>query len=198
MLLCKRVMADSRLQIYPLTSKRAIALVVQWLNAPTSATTHVVKQLVDEARLVLDVLDRFTTQDDLVAARKSGEVPKGFRSALGRLNATLGEFKLTPLVDPNFFYDGERVAWGNSGDVPGLEVRCVLQLIEAGLVTKLRTCDYCPTWYFARLGRQRFCSSKCRWNAFANDEEFKAERNRQARENYRYKHRKHKHRVRKG
>ena len=65
------------------------------------------------------------------------------------------------------------------------QVRCLLQLIQLGTFDKVRRCKQCSTWHVARRSDQRFCSGNCRWNAFASNPKFKAERRDKAKKLYR-------------
>lgn len=59
------------------------------------------------------------------------------------------------------------------------------QLAEEDLLSRIRTCDYCNRWLFARFLHQRFCSGgKCREKAFRSSPVEKEKRRKWARNYY--------------
>ncbi len=52
----------------------------------------------------------------------------------------------------------------------------LLDLSEMGALQRLRTCEQCLKWYYARLKTQRFCSFRCQQAKFRGTKEFKERR----------------------
>lgn len=166
--------------------------VIKWLNESPKAT--VVSGLVQDAKCVVEVLSAFKSLREFNSARRHGKLPtkeKEFWKAYQRLNDTLREFLHAPQIDVNIFYEDEPVYWMVAADDASalapysIQVRCLLRLIGEGSLDKIRSCEYCKTWYCARVSAQRFCTPKCRWNAFASDPAFMAERRAYEKKRYR-------------
>ena len=68
------------------------------------------------------------------------------------------------------------------------EMNAVLDLTrmaEVGMLRRLKRCDHCQRWIFARFAHQRFCSGgKCREKAFRSSPAEKEKRRRWARKYY--------------
>lgn len=162
---------------------------IKCLNDSDSADKTFVTGLVRDAK---DVVERLGAYSSLREFCHSNEPQnEEFWKAYGRLNDTLREFLHAPQVDVNVFYDGEPVSSMLAADDlsvvtrDSMQIRWVLRLIERGSLWRVRSCEYCRTWYVARTSTQRFCSRKnCRWNAYATDPIFKEKRRSSARELY--------------
>jgi hypothetical protein len=174
----------------PIERRPDLAL-INWLNETAGRETFIVG-LVEDAKLVSGVLQSFDTLRVFLEANRKSKLSDEFWKAYERLNETLQQFVHAPLVDPNFFYEGEPVHWSLATEESPIAlhaepIRWVLRLMALGTLDKVRKCECepCSAWYLARLSNQRFCSDACRYNSFASDPKFKAERSAKARELYR-------------
>lgn len=52
----------------------------------------------------------------------------------------------------------------------------IVELSERGLVDRVRRCQQCQKWFFARVERKHHCSRKCLLKSFSQSKEFKARR----------------------
>lgn len=66
----------------------------------------------------------------------------------------------------------------------GKAVSAFIQLGEAGLLGRVRRCNHCQKWIFARFPHQSCCSAYCRERFFRSSEHWKAKRRKKAREYY--------------
>ena len=60
-----------------------------------------------------------------------------------------------------------------------------LDHMQAGQLDRFRRCIQCDTWFYATAGHQRFCGDTCRMQSHSNSAEFRKQRARYMRENYR-------------
>jgi hypothetical protein len=169
---------------------RALA---RWLNEP-AAHADFVTELLADAQLVCYWMDKYESLKELIKAWKQKKLPVSFWTAHGRLNEKLATFTHAPHIDLHDLGTGERLSWMLVTDARpteslSLPLRCVLQLIDRGAVSRVRRCIYsdCQRWYFARRSDQEFCSSSCRWKAFSESELFKQKRREYMRKNYHIK-----------
>ena len=186
----KRVSRWSDSQRHAEGSRPGKAL-VDWLNDP--GNSHVfVKRFVADARLVFEWLEKYDSLRELVVAQREKKVSSDFWKSLQRLNQTMASFTYAPQVDPHEFYDGYRLSRSLVAEEPAIalfapQVQWVLQLVEYGAILRVRTCEQCTTWYFARFSLQRFCTDSCRGKHFSGSDSFKAHRRKYMREWYHLK-----------
>lgn len=64
-------------------------------------------------------------------------------------------------------------------------VNSILWLLNNGQLHRLKRCFCCGTWFYAVRDRQRFCRTACRQKEHSQSPEFKKERARYMREEYR-------------
>ncbi len=60
--------------------------------------------------------------------------------------------------------------------LPTVQLRFVLQLIEQGAILKIRRCQQCSAWFFARFSHQDYCTTSCRIKHLTGTEKFKEKR----------------------
>jgi hypothetical protein len=63
----------------------------------------------------------------------------------------------------------------------------ILKLSELGLIDRIRPCDWCTTWFFARFSHQKYCKTECQLRAYAKKPEWQEHRRRYMRK-YRREH----------
>jgi len=68
----------------------------------------------------------------------------------------------------------------------GMACQMILELARAGWLNRLRRCQRCHNWLYAKFRHQTFCSTKCQQKHYAQSEEWKAKRREYMRE-YRYR-----------
>lgn len=109
------------------------------------------------------------------------KLPANYEKASRRLNKTLATFTHAPRVDVHAYYDGNPVFWAMVTEQSPIallsaKVRTVLHVLSQGAILKVRRCQQCPRWFFARVSQQSYCSAACRGKHFSTSETFKANR----------------------
>jgi len=175
--------------------ERPAKALVAWLNAKQAGSwlhhrqhhRGVIEALLKDAQRVHKEMSKHSDHHALMVAMKANLVPTEFSESLARLNGQLSAFTHTPSIEPYDFYDGRPVSWVVTGGSPlaivGQQVDWVLELVFQKAILKVRTCQQCGTWYFARFDHQAFCSEGCRLKRHASTESFK-ERRRQYMKDY--------------
>lgn len=119
------------------------------------------------------------------------ESEKRYWEHLEKLNERLLSHTHALKVDPNEFYEGNTIRWTMTEDSPlaalSSEVGWFIELIEQGVILRIRKCQQCSKWYFARFSHQEFCSGVCRAKRHAGTEAFKERRRKYMRDYYRLK-----------
>jgi hypothetical protein len=114
--------------------------------------------------------------------------------ALDELNRYLRRYRFRPLVTP--WYDANEhptrwfVHWysGRPGRMPIGKfgpLDMIFDLARAGQLNRLRHCNHCRNWLYARSRHQIFCSTRCQQKQFTATEAFKAHRRQYMRDRYR-------------
>jgi hypothetical protein len=83
----------------------------------------------------------------------------------------------------SWWFDYERRTPG----VPEIEraaIDAFVDLGEEGLIGRIRRCQHCQRWIFARFPHQSCCSAYCRERVFRSSEQWKAKRREKAKEYY--------------
>jgi hypothetical protein len=153
---------------------------VKWLNDP-DFSPKVLEDLLLDAQVVFRGIEQYGSLHNLNVARKQKKLPAAFWECHQRLNETLVKFTYAPQIDLDDFPDGERLSWMLVTEQPPLDmlsvqVRLVLQLIEQGAILKIRRCQQCSAWFFARFSHQDYCTTSCRIKHLSGTEEFKEKR----------------------
>jgi hypothetical protein len=65
-----------------------------------------------------------------------------------------------------------------------MAVQGIFALANAWLLDRLRQCDSCKKWMYARFPHTRFCSNKCRIEHWRTNEEYKARKRENSKKNY--------------
>jgi len=52
----------------------------------------------------------------------------------------------------------------------------IVRLGERGLLARVRRCDHCNSWFYAKFNHQRFCSQRCQVLHYQTSEEWKKRR----------------------
>jgi hypothetical protein len=58
--------------------------------------------------------------------------------------------------------------------------RCVIHLAEHSLLDRIRRCEHCSRWFYARVSHKCYCSTKCQQDHFRANPKFKAKRKKYA------------------
>lgn len=69
-------------------------------------------------------------------------------------------------------------AGGNYDTFPygeGDALQSIIKLAEEGFLGRVRTCDVCGRWYFARFEHQLFCQTPCQQKNFRSTPKFRAQ-----------------------
>jgi hypothetical protein len=161
------------------------------LNTP-QPNQKFVKELLADAQVVFHYLEQYGNLHELNLGRRHKKIPGKFWGCHQTLNETLATFTHAPCIDLHEVYDGNRVSWTMVTDKSPIallsqQVRWVLQLMDQGAILKIRTCEQCTKWYFARISNQNFCSTACRGKHFSRTEGFKEKRRKYMRDYYHLK-----------
>jgi hypothetical protein len=161
---------------------------VKWLNA-TPAGSKFVEDLLLKAQFVFLWITKYKSLHELNVARRKGKLPAGFWDSHQELNETLAKFTFAPHIDLHEFPDGERISWSlvTEESLMGLlsvQLRCVVQLLGQGTILRVRRCEQCTLWFFARFSHQEFCKTSCRTKHSAKSEKFKEKRRKYMRDRY--------------
>jgi len=114
----------------------------------------------------LEIKGKFRMAKMLLVKRWEDIQPAG--RAHRRINQALSRYLLTPqLGSPTEF--GWQVYWypphkrrnARKIESEASVLLNVLELAKQGQVDRLRRCDGCAKWHFAKFKHQRFCSTKC-------------------------------------
>jgi hypothetical protein len=171
--------------------KRPGDALAAWLNA-LQPNQPFVKRILADAQFVHRHAEKYGSLHGLMSAHKQKKLPPGFWTSHRRLNETLATFTHAPQIDLHEFYDAKRVSWTIVTEqspiaLLSVQIRCILRLINDEAILKIRKCEQCAKWYFARISNQNFCSSACRGKHFSRTEAFKKKRRKYMRDYYRLK-----------
>jgi hypothetical protein len=152
---------------------------VKWLNDPR-LDPKFLEKLLFEAQAVFRGAVQYGNLEKLNVARNQKKLPPAFWDSYTRLNDTLAAFTYAPQIDLQEFPE-ERVSWILVAEkspiaLLSVQVRCVLQLIEQGAILKIRRCQQCKVWFFARSSNQEYCKTSCRIKHLTGTEKFKKHR----------------------
>jgi hypothetical protein len=104
------------------------------------------------------------------------------------LNTQLAQYRFTPFVLTGFGEDALKVIWhrdwrseiepGKAPDklIEGQNLELLLNLARSKNLNRLRRCENCKSWLYARFSHQNFCSVKCQQKHNTRSEEFKEHR----------------------
>jgi hypothetical protein len=168
--------------------KRAGRALVAWLNQPRFSKKFV-EDLLEEAKVVFQYLEKYGDSRQFWAAAKGKEIPGRFWECYESLGEKLAKFTKEPSIDLSEVYEGNPITW-TTKEIPSValfssELGWILELIDQNAVGKIRRCQQCTKWYVARVSHQEFCGSLCRGKAHSQTEAFKERRREYMREYYR-------------
>jgi hypothetical protein len=119
----------------------------------------------------------------------SAGADKEYESLIRSLNRQLRRYRETRL--PLFVLSDRQDWWFDYAvRIPGVPVEeqravsAFIQLGESGLLERVRRCNHCEKWIFARFPHQSCCSAYCRERLFRSSEQWKAKRRKKAKEYY--------------
>jgi hypothetical protein len=112
-----------------------------------------------------------------------------YESLIRSLNRKLKRYQETRY--PLFVLSNNKDRWFDyvirTPDMPASEHRAVsafVEIGELGLLERVRRCNHCKKWLFARFPHQSCCSAYCRERFFRSSERWKANRRKKAKEYY--------------
>jgi hypothetical protein len=124
--------------------------------------------------------------DGRIFASDRKDVPE---LAVTRLNGRLEKYLYRPEIQ--YFSKGKlNVNWETTSAI-GSFVHLILELAERGLLARVRVCERCGNWFYAKQDRTRFCRKMCAKLHWQSSETAKAKRrkyNRKYMRKYRKKH----------
>jgi hypothetical protein len=163
---------------------------LSWLN-PQQWKQKVMEELLEDATVVFGYLPKYPTHHEFYVATKTKKSPKRFWECYERVNKTLLSFTQAPYIELHEFYEGNPITWTVAEDSPlallGRQIGWFIELIKQGAILKVRKCQQCTKWYFARFSHQEFCNDSCRGKHHSGTEAFKERRRKYMREYYRLK-----------
>jgi len=166
-------------------NKPAPGLTFKWMMQPASGHSLIQELLID-AQAVFFQLAKYKSRDQFSEARRKKKLPPQFAKSYDRLNGMLGSFTHAPRIELDGIYEGPLVSWMLSDDSPlallSTQVRWVLDVINQGAILKIRRCQQCDNWFFARFSHQTFCKKSCQNKDFSQTEDFKAKRSKYMRD----------------
>jgi len=82
------------------------------------------------------------------------------------------EGKYKTFAEPKWIF-----GWYSSAGARAAEmIFRIVRLGERGLLARVRTCNRCTRWFYAKFNHQRFCSKKCQLRHYQTSEEWKRRR----------------------
>jgi hypothetical protein len=153
---------------------------VKWLNDP-DLTPEPLEDLLNEVQIVFRWIGKYSSLHKLNVARREKKLPLAFWKSHERVNDTLAKLIYAPQIDLHEFPNGERVSRMLATDhlptgLSSVQINLVVQLIEQGAILKVRRCQQCSAWFFARFSHQEYCTTSCRIKHLVGTEKFKKER----------------------
>lgn len=119
----------------------------------------------------------------------SAHADRKYESLIRSLNRQLRRYRETRL--PLFVLsDHQNWCFDYVIRIPGVPVEeqravsAFIQSGESGLLERVRRCNHCKKWIFARFPHQVCCSAYCRERLFRSSEHWKAKRRKKAKEYY--------------
>ena len=144
-----------------------VSLLVRYLNNARAARD----------KNIVDILERLLDLERVEADKIDGP--------LNELNRDLRRYQFRPYVAPwhDAKYHATRwvVRWYSGR--PGLEhvatfgpLDMIVDLARVGHLSRLRRCNHCRKWLYAKFRHQVFCLQKCQQKNYTETEAFKAHR----------------------
>jgi hypothetical protein len=126
---------------------------------------------------IVGILERLLDLEKVEAAKIDGP--------LNELNRDLRRYQFRPLVTPWYDANWHATRWvlhwysGRPGRKPMATfgaLDMIVDLARAGHLSRLRRCNHCRKWLYAKFRHQVFCSQQCQQNNYTETEAFKAHR----------------------
>ena len=104
---------------------------------------------------------------------------------LNELNRDLRRYRFRPLVAPWYEANLHATRWvvhwysgrpGRKALATFGALDLIVDLAQAGHLSRLRRCNHCRKWVYAKFRQQVFCSQKCQQKNYTQTEAFKAHR----------------------
>jgi len=153
----------------------------KWLNDPDLNPDHLV-ELLTHAKAVYQWKEEHP-------GKHGKKKPATFWDSFRKVNETLENYSYARQLDIDELANGNGLGWALVGEnnqmsIPLPEIRWLVQLMEQGAILKLRKCQQCTSWFFARFSHQAFCKSQCRIKHLSTSEKFRENRRKYMREYY--------------
>jgi hypothetical protein len=159
---------------------------VQLLNSRASPMVRRVTRLVELCRKACQLTEQIKLYDQDVVRERWGENNRTLRE----LNVLVSRYRRLPVIRA-FHGTGAHllVSYEPSerGSRAALRENTAVQwlLENVDLVSRIRRCGECRTWFFAVTEHQTFCGTNCRKRHASHSKDFKARRAQYMREKYR-------------
>jgi hypothetical protein len=196
-------MTDSRWLESPrrYTGQKTGNALVAWLNGGQKEMLswsndrqwkqRMLEELLQDATVVFGRLYKYSTHHDFYVASKGKKSSVRFWDCYERLNKMLLSFTQAPWINLNEFYEKNPIVWSVKDDSPAAlvapQIGWFIELIKQGVILRIRRCQECSKWYFARFNHQQFCGDLCRGKHHAHTETFRENRRKYMREYYQLK-----------
>jgi hypothetical protein len=143
--------------------------IVMWLNSGQSAGRHRIAELVD----LYNKLGKSArhAKECVATGRRLQELLDRYR------------YKYTIVVDRTIIEPDGKMR-GEEWNHEAYCVPLVHRLRQLDMLARVRRCDGCKKWMFAKLPAQRFCSDSCRIKAYQSDQQWQARNNAKRRKTY--------------
>ena len=171
---------------------------VEWLQAPRSATRERITEIIETYDEIIAIEERQRVRHGWSA--ETGYGMPGVRflhaesEAISKLRATLtsqlrryrGQLALGTQGRTRLAF----VVTAKINDEERDKISAVLALASQDLLRRVRRCQRCGSWFYARFAHARSCGVKCRVAYSQSKPEWKKRRNAQRRKNYQQKKKK--------
>jgi hypothetical protein len=129
-------------------------LLARFLNAPVNSLDHV------------RVAEVFRFCQQLSALEPSCSLAVHTRRAI---NAHLSELQVVPILQPNGNWDwkaGHPKRTTQTAVSPASALKVIAELASNQILERMRQCEACMKWFFARTNKKMVCSNACRLAKF--------------------------------
>jgi len=117
----------------------------------------------------------YATFDKYFPGQRRG-VNAELEELVDRINRQLCRYRLYPLLGTVNSRLPIKFSWTSASSLVGSLVADIVQLASSGYIERVRKCDECEKWYYARFINQRFCGRHCRQRNYTTSEKGKARR----------------------
>lgn len=97
-----------------------------------------------------------------------------WRSVFSELLREMRQHKFTAFIQPSMDRNWT-LSWESRNEY-AKQLQTILSLLQLGVLDRLRHCQECENWFFARFNHQIFCSRQCRQKNFRESEKGRSRR----------------------